>query len=187
MNRGQWNILIRKAVQTNLLTQRKRASVCLRGCMHLFIWAKGYIRWSMFVSLHLRVPYTNIQIRKCSTGNSELKTGQNKSGFLIFPGQYVYVCIHYISRWKRTNTTNKELTHSARETNKPSFFSIQEGSGWKTCTEYLKTHKPTCGAHFFEVYLKRLVLFAAATQVILWESNPISSPPPPPIIMKTNI
>lgn len=99
------------------------APVHLCTCVGLFL---------CYVSMHLWVSHTNIQIRKCSTGNSEPKTDQNKSCFLIFSGQCVYVCIHYISRWERTNTAEqraRSLQKGKQQNHLP--CSLQEGSGWK--------------------------------------------------------
>lgn len=75
--------------------------VCVGVCTCSSVHMDAYTCVGLFLcyeSTHLWVSHTNIQIRKCSTGNSELKTDQNKSCFLIFSSQCVYVCIHYISR-----------------------------------------------------------------------------------------
>lgn len=116
-------------------------SVCLRGCMPT-CFAHGFKHMHRFVSMfvccvsmHLWVSmftYSYMQIRKGSTGNSELKTGKNKSCFLIFPAS---VCMCYISRWERKNTA-EQRARSLHETKKQNHLpcSLQEGSitaGWK--------------------------------------------------------
>lgn len=109
--------------------------VCVGVCTCSSVHMDAYTCVGLFlcyVPMHLWVSYTNIQIRKCSTGNSELKTDQNKSCFLIFSGQCVYVCIHYISRWERTNIA-EQRARSLQKGKQQNHLtcSLQEGSGWK--------------------------------------------------------